>query len=225
MDTQLDHCEFCDEFSGGTHNSFAERFHEDRMDRTVIETESLRVVPTLGQIAQGYLLIVPRHHCCAIADLPAEFLREVEQLKTRLAGSLRDTYGQYVFFEHGVRTQGSGGCGISHAHLHAIPVGTEQDPIEKLKAAFPHKRVPSLSRLGDILRDVSYLYYEDTRGECHVFYPQFLPSQYMRRILAEALGVQQWDWRTSGREESVLVTKANVSVALRDVPAVSECVK
>jgi diadenosine tetraphosphate (Ap4A) HIT family hydrolase len=89
MDTQLDHCEFCDEFSGGTHNSFADRFHEGRVDRTVLETKSLRVVPTLGQIVQGYLLIVPRHHCCALADLPVELLREIEQLKTLLANSLR----------------------------------------------------------------------------------------------------------------------------------------
>jgi len=225
MDMQPRHCEFCDEFSGGTRNSFVERYHDDHVDRTIVETSGFKVVPSLGHIVQGYLLLIPRDHCCALADLPAESLRELEQLKTMLVGSLRGKYGGYVLFEHGARTENSGGCGISHAHLHAVPLPVEKDLLQTLRASFRHQQISGISGLRGAPADCSYLYYEDVRGGCYVFYPAYLPSQYMRRLIAERLGVENWDWRNRGREYSVLVTRAEVSRILRDVPMISACEK
>lgn len=225
MDTQPRHCEFCDEFSGGTRNTFVERYRDDHVDRTILETRGFKIVPSLGHIVQGYLLLIPRDHYCALADLPTESLRELEQLKTMLVGSLRSKYGDYILFEHGARTENSGGCGISHAHLHAVPLPVEKDLLQTLRASFPHQQIPRISALRGIPPDCSYLYYEDVRGDCHVFYPAFLPSQYMRRLIAERLGVEHWDWRSRGREESVLVTRAYASTILRDVPMTNACEK
>lgn len=225
METQPSYCEFCDEFSGGTRNSFAERYRDDHVDRTVLETSGFRVVPSLGHIVQGYLLLIPRDHYCALADLPAESLRELEQLKRTLVGSLRGKYGDYVLFEHGARTENSGGCGISHAHLHAVPLPVEKDLLETLSASFRHQQISGIPGLRSVPADHSYLYYEDALGDCHVFYPAFLPSQYVRRLIAERLGVEHWDWRSRGREDSVLVTRAYVSAILRDVPMTNPCEK
>jgi len=225
MDTQPRHCEFCDEFSGGTRNSFAEHYHDEQGGRTILETNGFKVVPSLGQIVRGYLLLIPRDHYCALADLPAELLWELEQLKKMLVGSLRSKYGDYVLFEHGARTENSGGCGISHAHLHAVPLSAEKDLLQTLRASFRHQQISGISGLRGIPTGCSYLYYEDVRGDCHVFYPTFLPSQYMRRLIAERLGVENWDWRIRGREDSVLVTGADVSRILRDVPMISACEK
>jgi diadenosine tetraphosphate (Ap4A) HIT family hydrolase len=225
MDTQPRRCEFCDEFSGGTRNAFVDRYQDDAGDRTIFETKGFKVVPSLGQFVQGYLLMIPKEHRCALADLPAESLRELEQLKTALIGALRSKYGGYVLFEHGARTENSGGCGISHAHLHAVPLPVEQDPLEALRASFRHQEISRISEIRNIPPECSYLYYEDVRGGCHVFYPAFLPSQFMRRLIAERLGLERWDWRSSGREDSVLATRSDVSMILRDVPVVSTCEK
>jgi len=112
-------CEFCDEFSGGRRNSFASRYIHDLPDRTILETDHVKLLPTLGHFVKGYLLLVPKSHCCTLADAPHEAIREVEEIKRKLITHLGVQYGPYVFFEHGAQTPASGGCGIYHAHLHA----------------------------------------------------------------------------------------------------------
>lgn len=162
----------------------------------------------------GYLLLVPKHHHRALADMSLDDLKVAELLKTRLADGLRSTYGHYLFFEHGSRTPSSGGCGISHAHLHAVPFPGEKDPVDELTREFPFEEVSALVDLKCVQPERSYLYYEAVRGNRYVLYPPFVPSQYIRRLLAEALGIQEWDWRQCGREERLLATLSRTSHAL-----------
>jgi ATP adenylyltransferase len=202
-------CEFCDEFCGGTHNSFAKRYSADLQNRTVLETDHVKVLPTLGHFVKGYLLVVPRLHYCTLADTPPEVIREVEEIKGTLTRRMSSLYGRYVFFEHGARHARSGGCGIDHAHLHALPLSAAE-VLPKLKDQFPHRRIGSLFELKSETSNASYLYCEDSPSESWVFFPTFLPSQYMRQLIAEALGISHWDWRQSGREDALLATRTEV---------------
>jgi diadenosine tetraphosphate (Ap4A) HIT family hydrolase len=204
-------CEFCDEFAGRSANSFAAHYGHEVGSRTILEQDDFRVLPSLGQIVPGYLLILPNHHYRAFADMSLEELRAAEALKTYLSGQLRSTYGDYLFFEHGARMPDSGGCGISHAHLHAVPFPGEKDPVQELTQAFAFEEVSSLLDLKRVQSEQSYLYYEAVRGHRYVLYPPFVPSQYIRRLLAEALGSEAWDWRQCGREERLLSTLAQTS--------------
>jgi diadenosine tetraphosphate (Ap4A) HIT family hydrolase len=209
-------CEFCDEFAGGRANSFAVRYANEIASRTILEQDGFRAMPSIGQIVPGYLLLVPNYHYRAFADMSLEELNAAEGLKTGLTEQMRSTYGDCLFFEHGARTPDSGGCGISHAHLHIVPFPAEKDPVEELVRAFPVEEVSNLLDLKRIQPGKSYLYYESVRGERYVFYPPFIPSQYIRRLLAEALGIQTWDWRRCGREDRLLNTLSQTS-RLRDV--------
>lgn len=206
-------CDFCDEFSGGSSNAFSAWYSKDLRDRTLLETKHIRVLPTLGQFVKGYLLIVPTIHYCRLADMPSEALLEVEYVKTLLVGRLQSLYGNYTFFEHGGRTSDSGGCGIYHAHLHALPLEADIT-LPKLKEQFPHKSLGSLLELKSVESVASYLYYEDTSAHSWLFFPKFLPSQYMRRLMAEAAGISRWDWRCSGREDAFLATRSEVASVL-----------
>jgi len=212
------HCEFCDEFAGGSANSFAIHYTHELASRTILEQDGFRVIPSLGQIVPGYLLLVPKHHYRAFADMSLEELTTAEALKTHLGGQLHSTYGDYLFFEHGARTSDSGGCGISHAHLHAVPFPHEKDPVEELTRAFAFEQVSNLSELKRLQSDKPYLYYESVRGNRYVLDPPFIQSQYIRRLLAEALGVEAWDWRQCGREERLLGTLARTSQLLAVAP-------
>src|SRR5712691_104376 len=109
-------CEFCNEFAGGSANSFATHYANDVASRTILEQDGFRVLPSLGQIVPGYLLVVADRHYAAFADLSLDALKAADALKTHLSGQLRSIYGDYLFFEHGARTSVSGGCGIAHAH-------------------------------------------------------------------------------------------------------------
>src|SRR5207247_11042503 len=121
-------CEFCNEVAGGNANSFAVHYANEVASRTILEQDDFRVLPSLGQIVPGYLLLVPNHHYRAFADMSLEKLKAAEVLKTSLTKQMRSLYGNLLFFEHGVRTSDSGGCGISHAHLHFLQFPDEQAP-------------------------------------------------------------------------------------------------
>jgi diadenosine tetraphosphate (Ap4A) HIT family hydrolase len=211
-------CEFCDEFAGASANSFAAHYANELKSRIVLKEENFLVLPSLGQIVPGYLLLVPSCHYKALGDMSLEHLTAMEALKTRLANKLRSSYGEYLFFEHGARTPDSGGCGISHAHLHLVPFPAEKDPVEELIQRFLFERVSNLSELKKIHPGKSYLYYESVHGEKYVFYPEFIPSQFVRRLLAEAVGVLEWDWRQCGREAELLNTLANTRRLLANLP-------
>jgi diadenosine tetraphosphate (Ap4A) HIT family hydrolase len=212
------HCEFCNEFAGGNANSFAGQYAREVAGRTIVEQDGFRVLPSLGQIVSGYLLLVPNYHHRAFADMSLEDLRAAEAIKTGLTERMRPMYGNLIFFEHGVRTSDSGGCGISHAHLHFVPFPDEKDPVEELTRAFPFEEVSSLLDLERVQPGQSYLYYESVRSHKYVFYPPFIPSQYVRRLLAEALGIRAWDWRQCGKEERLLSTLSQVSHLLSGAP-------
>ena len=154
------------------------------------ERRRLKVIPSLGHFVKGYLLLVPKAHFCAIADTPPEFIQELEEVKGILTRQLGQLYGSYMFFEHGARSPDSGGCGISHAHLHALPLNVK-DVLTKLKSQFPYLPVDSLRLLNRATAGASYLYCEDSSSGGWSFFPKFLPSQYMRRVSAESAGIAQ----------------------------------
>jgi diadenosine tetraphosphate (Ap4A) HIT family hydrolase len=208
-------CEFCDEFSGGHDNAFATRYHGEISDRYALETAHFKVLPSLGQIVPGYLLFVPSSHYRALADLPAELLTEIDELRTIAENRLRTAYGSYLYFEHGARSDSAGGCGIYHAHLHAVPFRHADDPVRRLKEAFSYDEIDGLKRLREQAPERSYLYYQDVCGNQYVFRTEHLASQFMRRVLAEALGSDAWDWRHCGREADFTKTVAKTSSLLR----------
>ena len=207
-------CQFCDEFAGGNANSFVAHYANDVASRTILEEDDFRVLPSLGQIVPGYLLLVPNRHHRAFADMSLEELKVAEALKTSVTSQIRSAYGDPLFFEHGARSSDSGGCGISHAHLHVVPFPNEKDPVEVLTRSFPLDELSSLLDLKHIQPGRSYLYYESVRGDKYALYPPFIPSQYIRRLLADALGAEAWDWRKFGREERLLTTLARTSQLL-----------
>lgn len=92
------------------------------------------------------------------------------------------------------------------------------DPVSLLKARFPYKR---LVRFGEISPETkrlsSYLLYEDMESNRYLFLTGELPSQYMRKLLAEILGKSEWDWRSAEREERLLSTLDRLSSYLETI--------
>jgi len=207
-------CDFCNEFKGNQTNAFAALYGSRPARRVSFETSSFVVVPSLGQIVPGYLLVVPKVHFVAIADMPHDALVELEELRAKLLARLSAHYGTYLFFEHGTRTQNCGGCGITHAHLHAVPFSATADPIRQLKDQWTYDPICQFPDLRDIPVRSSYLYYESVTNGRFAFYPETISSQYVRRLLADALSTQDWDWRTFGREDRLISTLSKTTALL-----------
>lgn len=203
----LDGCEFCDEFANGVNNKFYARYGSNLRSRLVLASENFRVFPSIGQLVEGYTLVAPVTHYAAIDEVPPSLLAECRHVYRQVKESISDIYGQCLCYEHGARDQNSGGCGIYHAHLHVVPFEAYPDPIAKLKELFPYKRLKAFDDMRPLTENLSsYLFYEDMESNRYLFLSGKLPSQYMRRLLAETIGTADWDWRSAGKEERLLAT-------------------
>jgi diadenosine tetraphosphate (Ap4A) HIT family hydrolase len=190
-------CDFCNELRGDLSCAFHRIYAGDPDTRVLFRSEKFAVIPSLGHILGGYLLVLPIRHFRAAGDLTGNYLDEFAAICERVGRTLKDQYGPCILFEHGTRSEGVGGCGIYHAHMHAVPLSEVPDPVEILKLRFPYADLTDLS---------SYLFYRDSDARFYLFDTGPLPSQYMRKLLADALGNQDWDWRKAGREERLLAT-------------------
>jgi diadenosine tetraphosphate (Ap4A) HIT family hydrolase len=202
----LKHCEFCDEFGGGAKNAFAGRYSGRISHRLLSSTSHFTILPTLGQIVEGHLLLVPTAHVCAVADLPYRWLEELEQLRQRVHSILTAEYGYCIFFEHGIRAEGSGGCGIDHAHLHAVPVAAN-GVLDVLRREFGGCAIHDFAGIKEAIeQESSYLFFEDSSASRYVFPVTELPSQYMRKLVADSIDKSDWDWRKCGQEPELIAT-------------------
>ena len=210
-------CDFCDEFTGGRANTYAYRYGRQATKRAILNYSVFRILPTLGQLTQGHLLIAPLEHYCAFADLQNEQTVELERLCHHVRSILRQTYGKCVFFEHGIRTKGSGGCGIDHAHMHAVPVLADS-VLNVLLRTFTGRKLKRLEEINRIIpRHSSYLFFEDSRELRYVFPVQHIPSQYLRKLIAEQIGKTDWDWRRCGFEPEIVSTIERLSPMLSGI--------
>jgi diadenosine tetraphosphate (Ap4A) HIT family hydrolase len=212
MTPTLIQCDFCNELSGNSENSFDRIYGGHRESRILSRSSQFAVIPSLGQIVEGYLLVLPINHFRALGDLPGPFLQEFAAICERVEKTLKDQYGPYILFEHGTRSEGVGGCGIYHAHLHATPLAGVPDPVDVLKMRFPYTELTDLNEIRERSTGLSsYLFCQDSHARLYLFDTGPLPSQYMRKLLADALGNQDWDWRTAGTEERLLATMLRLS--------------
>lgn len=200
-------CEFCDEFAGGSTNAFYARYKGCPRTRSLLSTENFQVFPTIGQLVEGYLLVAPKKHYATFAEVPSVFWAEIERIYDRVRRGLSDSYGSCIIYEHGARGPGKGGCGIYHAHLHAMPLATASDPADILKQRFSYMELADLTEVAKQGAGLpSYLLYQDSAARNYLFDTGPLPSQYMRKLLGEALGNANWDWRVAGKEDRLLAT-------------------
>jgi len=161
---------------------------------------------------EGYLLVLPVRHFRAAGDLAGNHLDEFVRVCKWVGDVLKRQYGPYILFEHGTRSEGVGGCGIYHAHLHAVPLAQVPDPVEALKLRFPCTELTDLKEIRERSTGLaSYLFYRDSHARHYVFDTGPLPSQYMRKLIADAQANEHWDWRIAGREERLLATIRRLS--------------
>ena len=114
-------CEFCSEFQDVRSSRFGQLYVPHLSSRVVSWSADLALMPTLGQLFKGSMLVVPYSHFETISRMPIglqqEILGAVASLELGLNG-----IGKVIVFEHGATSSTRLGCGIYHAHLHVVPV-------------------------------------------------------------------------------------------------------
>jgi diadenosine tetraphosphate (Ap4A) HIT family hydrolase len=186
-------CDFCEELEKGFTNLGGERV----LRQPLLESENFTVIPTIGQIVEGYLLIVSKDHYLSFGAVPEEQYEELERVKDQVRAVLAENYCTPLFFEHGaVSDARKGGCCIDHAHLHAVPVKADILPylIEHFRAV-PIESVRDLKRQHE--KGQHYLFLEQQSGKKYIFdIPEVIPSQFLRKVIAHEIDEpDKWDWK------------------------------
>lgn len=203
----LNECVFCRELQGGRDTNFA-RLYPELPSRVIAETESFVAFPCIGQLVDGHFLVIPRDHDCTFAQAHSRILSAGSELTTLLKSAhkvLGRRISESLLFEHGALSVSDGGCGIYHAHLHILPNAGHINGCNFIEGSSSFES-PSLEKIYEgIHHEQSYaLIGSAEHGFKSWNLTEPLPSQTLRRMVAAALEIGEWDWRQAGREESLL---------------------
>jgi len=211
--SEKNHCEICDELVGGTGGvalwpKLAGPAPENRI---VVENDAYVGLVTVGPIARGHCLVVPRVHRLAMTSGDHRDRQRLTYILHQLVAQMQEIYAKPVLlFEHGA-AEGSDvrPCTVSHAHWHLVPTTIKAE--ELLLAEYSWSKCASPW----VHADREYLLVGDTLTRYWVTYPQSrIPSQSLRKALAERTGRSLlWDWRSAPEVELALATLGDFRAA------------
>jgi diadenosine tetraphosphate (Ap4A) HIT family hydrolase len=198
-------CDFCIEISSTTLTEhFATIYADALRTRLIVSRPHTVVMPTIGQMFDGSLLILPREHHPTIAGLPKDVLAE---LLVVAEDEIRNAGEYVVAFEHGAFPSTEASCGIYHAHMHVVPVPCHvsvQDVLPKARLAETLKTALAETQTAD-----EYLIFRDTENRVGRVIPvdrHAYPSQYFRRELHRHFQcTRPWNWREYDQREQALI--------------------
>lgn len=172
-------------------------------------TTSFVVVPSLGALVPGWVLVIPRRPMVSLREMTRN---EREELVSLIASTQTEmsVFGSPVYaFEHGSGRHGSQtGCGLDHAHLHLVPLVFDLVELATSQADeitwkhVPHLPMVELPTAGEY---VTVWKAENGAGAIGTLHKPV--SQWMRRVIAHELGAEaQWDYRTNPQTANIRTT-------------------
>ena len=208
-------CHLCAQIAGDAADDLLHgHLHRDGYQRTLCrETAEFAVIPSIGPLVTGHVLVIPRRHMRSFVRLSVREREAGEDLAAGMARALASTLARRVHrFEHGSsRYGGVIACSVEHAHLHLVPSDVDVWPL--IENAGTWIELGSRS-LASVAGDFEYLMYEHPDGTRLVWITDDvpIPSQFMRRAFAAALGApDRWDWRRDPRPDVIQATLACLS--------------
>ncbi|MCI0722878.1 MAG: hypothetical protein L0338_28495 [Acidobacteria bacterium] len=182
----------------------------DAWNEPLMESANLAVLPSLGALVEGWLLLVPKQHLISMGAVPDSMVDELHEMKHIACSILQLLYGEVSVFEHGPsRGNCKVGCSVDHAHLHIVPV--QFDLASAVTPFLPEDADWSRGGLAECRsafhRGEDYLYLEQPIGAGRITTHRALGSQLFRRAIASRVGTpNQFDWREHPELPNVIAT-------------------
>ena len=206
-------CALCVEIGGRINSRAVDIFEEaDGWPIEVVATENYLVIPSLGPLVFGHCLIVTRsHESSVMLDACKEGrYEELRLIGERMEIVLEKITGRtrFLYFEHGSTENTVELCSTSHAHLHVLPLETQEyckllPRMERMFDLVSHEKAIELSLVsGDfILVNARDKLEKLTESQWYFGNAQGLKSQFMRHTIAEVLGIEYWNWKVDKRRD------------------------
>lgn len=218
-DTSEEPCIFCQmaKYKGFSNLEKYNQFVEKPVDCIIYESPSFYVVPELGALKQGFLMIVPKEHILSVAQFPEELMPEyLEVCKDVEEILLKALNGKSVaFMEHGSGPSGktSHKKSIVHAHTHVV---VDFELKEKYQRMVQMKKCENISDASDVHY---FSYQQSTDGQLMIAMdPEvYVQRQFPRQVMAEELGLapDQYNWRWYEFDEITDATLFHINKMLR----------
>jgi diadenosine tetraphosphate (Ap4A) HIT family hydrolase len=166
------------------------------------------VIPALGALVPGHLLIIPAAHIPSCRDIGDASRDEFVEFVNAVSARLTEVFGPISLFEHGGCGEdngaGAGSACIRHAHIHAVPGDYG------LANHLPNERQTyvNLSEFLSHRDDRPYLMCSgpDSSVSCS---SDLGIGQYFRRVIARDLGIyDRWDYALFPQLENIQATYA-----------------
>lgn len=192
-------CRLCSNFTAGE--------TRDVWNEPLFQSDNFVVLPSLGALIEGWLLIVPRCHAISVGALDSDLRGELNLLKVRFGNQLQAVYGYATAFEHGPSTERRAvGCGVDHAHLHLVPAAF--DVVAASTQFMPEATCWEPGNFDTCKQafeaGLDYLYVEQPIGSGRIAVNQAFESQVIRRGIASRLDrLNQYNWRDYPQMENV----------------------
>lgn len=208
-------CGFCEEYTDSRNSEYYRLLgHKIGItSRIVYETKHWYVVPTLGCLVPGYILLVCKNHYLSTANLSKDLYCEFIELKKEMESIIYKQVGlPCICFEHGVTSElYSGANSVNHVHIHIVPYSNSiwHDMSQKynLNSFAKVANYENLYTMWLEAKPKSYLLFQDT--DSAIYYKDDasgFPSQFFRMCMASYLNVKQWDWKIEYYEENITKT-------------------
>lgn len=172
------------------------------------ETHNFYVIPSIGSVVEGYLLLNIKYHIPSFGEMSEHFLDEFLTLKDEVKDALERVYGRgCIFYEHGragVSTTLQGEDKISyHAHLHCVAISV--DLLERICKNYKPIKINEWREVMRLAKIYSHhLYYENKKNIYFFPVDTYVMPQYLRSCLAEALHIPDAaDWNREPKWENI----------------------
>lgn len=202
-----DGCLFCEITKHPGMSTYEHNLKCKTVDMIIYESEHFVVVPGLGPLAPGYLMIMTKDHYLSLAQIPVSWLPEYYTVEEDVADILTKMYHLPVaFYEHGTGPNGAVGLKtIVHMHIHVMLDAPLKEDYKKM---FCMEKIRSITSL----RPISYFTYKlSSHGDLWATTDPdvYLQRQVHRQIYAEEhnLAFGQFNWRKVAFEDQ---TETNV---------------
>lgn len=165
---------------------------QSKLENTLLlGAKNFVVLPALGPLEAGHVIVVSRSHYPNIASLGKQAIHEYTKLSRNLALKKPFKYEGFLEFENGATENECAGACVSHAHVHWIPGLSKYDTI--LEGLLP--KLPDITNLLDLTdSNIPYIQIKRKGGPRRFYLARNVAPQLMRQLLCERIGRKDWNW-------------------------------
>lgn len=173
-------------------------------NKIIEETDNFYIVPSLGSLVEGYILIVPKEHICCTSNISVDIIDEYNIIIEKYRNLFKEIYGRYpIVFEHGtLNTSERSASSVVHGHTHIVNHNykNEKEILDKLN-------MNKINSILDIDKNNNYIYYKSPNGTNYITYDFEPISQIMRLFIAKDLGIKdKYNWKLYRFDDNIKKT-------------------